>query len=104
MLGTRPTLTMKKLGKYELSENSAKAPTSTVYLGWDPFAQRNVAIKVATPEVLRWTPKGKLYTSLFLNEACWSANSITHISFKFYDAVVAENLLHRHGIRLRAAR
>ena len=43
--------------------------TSTVYLGYDPFAQRDVAIKVAFPEILKHPERGKLYTHLFMNEA-----------------------------------
>ena len=40
---------IKKLGKYELVRKLGEGATSTVYLGRDPFAQRQVAIKVATP-------------------------------------------------------
>ena len=39
---------MKKLGKYELVKKLGEGTTSTVYLGRDPFAQRAVAIKVAS--------------------------------------------------------
>lgn len=60
---------LKKLGKYELSRKIGEGASSTVYLGRDPFAQREVAIKVATPEVLSDPKQGKLYTNLFLNEA-----------------------------------
>lgn len=83
---------MKKLGKYELSEKLGEGATSTVYLGWDPFAQRNVAIKVATPEVLSDPKKGKLYTSLFLNEASLVGKLNHPHIVQIYDAVVAEKL------------
>ena len=43
---------MKKLGKYELVKKLGEGATSTVYLGRDPFAQRAVAIKVASPGIL----------------------------------------------------
>ena len=60
---------MKKIGKYDLIHEIGHGMTATVYLGFDPFAQREVAIKVASPEILRHPEKGKLYTHLFLNEA-----------------------------------
>ena len=60
---------MKKIGKYDLIREIGHGMTATVYLGFDPFAQREVAIKVASPEILRHPEKGKLYTHLFLNEA-----------------------------------
>ena len=83
---------MKKLGKYELIRKLGAGATSTVYLGRDPFAQRSVAIKVATPDILHDPEKGKLYSSLFLNEASLIGKlSHPHI-VQIFDAVVAENL------------
>ena len=60
---------LKKLGKYELYRKLGAGATSTVYLGFDPFAQREVAIKVATPDVLADPEKRTLYSRFFLNEA-----------------------------------
>ncbi len=83
---------MKKLGKYELVKKLGEGATSTVYLGRDPFAQRAVAIKVASPNILRDPEKGKLYTSLFLNEASLIGKlNHPHIA-QIFDAVVAEDL------------
>lgn len=83
---------MKKLGKYEIRKKLGAGATSTVYLGRDPFAQRNVAIKVASPDVLGDPEKGKIYTKLFLTEASLVGKlSHPHI-VQIYDAVVAENL------------
>ncbi len=83
---------IKKLGKYELIKKLGEGATSTVFLGRDPFAQRDVAIKVATPEILGNPEKGKLYTQLFLNEASLVGKlSHPHI-VQIYDAVVAEKL------------
>ena len=80
---------MKKLGKYELVKKLGEGATSTVYLGRDPFAQRAVAIKVASPNILRDPEKGKLYTSLFLNEASLIGKlNHPHIA-QIFDAVVA---------------
>ena len=82
----------KKLGKYELVSKLAEGATSTVYLGRDPFAQRDVAIKVASPEILRDPEKGKLYTKLFLNEASLIGKLNHPHIVQIYDAVVAEDL------------
>jgi eukaryotic-like serine/threonine-protein kinase len=81
---------ISKLGKYELLKTLGKGATSTVYLARDPFAEREVAIKVATPEALNDPQKGKLYSKLFLNEASLVGKlehpHIAHI----FDAVVSE--------------
>ncbi|MBL8431260.1 MAG: protein kinase [Dechloromonas sp.] len=82
----------KKLGKYELVRKLAEGATSTVYLGRDPFAQRDVAIKVASPEILRDPEKGKLYTKLFLNEASLIGKLNHPHIVQIHDAVVAEDL------------
>ena len=83
---------MKKIGKYDLISKIGHGATATVYLGNDPFAQRQVAIKVATPEILKDPEKGRLYTHLFLNEASLVGKlSHPHI-VQIYDAVVAESL------------
>jgi hypothetical protein len=41
---------MDKIGKYELPRRSAKARPAPSISATTPFAQREVAIKVATPE------------------------------------------------------
>ena len=82
----------QKLGKYELIKRIGEGASSTVFLGRDPFAQRDVAIKVATPEVLKDPEKGKLYSHLFLNEASLVGKlNHPHIT-QIYDAVVAEKV------------
>jgi len=83
---------IKKLGKYELFKKLGEGASSTVYLGRDPFAQRDVAIKVASPEVLSDPKKGKLYTNLFLNEASLVGKLRHPHIVQIYDAVVTEKL------------
>ena len=83
---------MERLGKYEIVRQLGQGATSTVYLGRDPFAQRDVAIKVAAPDALRDPERGKLYTHLFLNEASL-VGKLTHPHIvHIYDAVVADAL------------
>jgi serine/threonine protein kinase len=82
----------KKLGKYELIRKLGEGATSTVYLGHDPFAQRKVAIKVASPGILRDPEKGKLYSNLFLNEASLIGKLNHPHIVQIYDAVVTEDI------------
>jgi serine/threonine protein kinase len=83
---------IRKLGKYELLRKLGEGSTSTVYLGRDPFAQRDVAIKVATPEVLGNPQRGRIYSKLFLNEASLIGKLNHPHIVQIHDAVVAEKL------------
>ena len=82
----------QKLGKYELIKRIGEGATSTVFLGRDPFAQRDVAIKVATPEILQDPEKGKLYSHLFLTEASLVGKLNHPHIVQIFDAVVTEKL------------
>jgi serine/threonine protein kinase len=83
---------MEKIGKYDLVRVLGSGTTSTVYLGHDPFTQRDVAIKIAFPEILRHPERGKRYTYLFLNEASLVGKLAHPHIVQIYDAVVAEDL------------
>ena len=83
---------MDKIGKYELVRELGRGATATVYLGNDPFTQREVAIKVAFPEILKNPVRGKLYTHLFLNEASLVGKLLHPHIVQIFDAVVAEDL------------
>ena len=83
---------MEKVGKYELVREIGHGATSTVYLANDAFTQRQVAVKVAFPGILKDPKQGKLYTHLFLNEAALIGKmSHPHI-VQTYDAVVDDHL------------
>lgn len=83
---------MEKIGKYTLVREIGHGATSTVYLGNDPFSQREVAVKVAFPDILRDPKRGRLYTHIFLNEAALVGKlSHPHI-VQTYDAVVDDHL------------
>jgi eukaryotic-like serine/threonine-protein kinase len=83
--------TMHKLGKYDVKSVLGQGATSTVYLGYDPFAQREVAIKVPSPDIFSDPERKRLYGKLFVNEASLAGKlshpHITHI----YDAVVEDD-------------
>lgn len=83
---------MNKIGKYDLVRVLGSGATSTVYLGHDPFAQREVAIKIAFPEILKHPERGRLYTHLFMNEASLVGKLAHPHIVQIYDAVVAEDL------------
>ena len=83
---------MKKIGKYDVVREIGHGATATVYLGSDPFIQREVAIKVAFPEILKHKERGKLYTHLFLNEASLVGKLLHPHIVQIFDAVVAEDL------------
>jgi len=83
---------MQKIGKYELVRELGRGATSTVYLGNDRFTQRQVAVKVAFPDILKDPQRGRLYTHIFLNEAALIGRlSHPHI-VQTYDAVVDDHL------------
>ena len=60
---------MKKIGKYEIIKELGKGATSTVYHAFDPFQNRQVAVKVVFPEALGDQEHGKRYKKLFVTEA-----------------------------------
>jgi serine/threonine protein kinase len=78
----------EKIGKYEVRGKLGEGATSTVWLAWDPFAQREVAVKVISPEVLRDKDKGRLYRHLLVNEASLAGKLVHPHIVQIYDAVV----------------
>jgi serine/threonine protein kinase len=82
--------TPEKIGKYEVRGKLGEGATSTVWHGWDPFAQREVAIKVISPEVLRDRERGRLYRHLLVNEASLAGKLMHPHIVQIFDAVVDE--------------
>src|SRR5713101_446782 len=83
---------MEKIGKYEIVKELGKGATSVVYLAKDPFAERQVAIKLVNSEALRDKQKGRRYKKLFLTEASLVGKlSHPHIA-AIYDAVAEDEL------------
>jgi serine/threonine protein kinase len=81
---------MTKIGKYDIVRELGKGATSAVYLARDPFANREVAIKLVKPEILRDQQQGKRFQKLFLTEASLAGKlSHPHIA-AIYDAVADE--------------
>jgi len=58
----------QRIGRYEIGRKLGEGSTSSVHLAHDVVADREVALKLVFPEVLRGD-KGRLYRNLLLNEA-----------------------------------
>jgi len=83
---------MEKIGKYQVIRKLGEGATSEVYLCLDPFADREVAIKVVFPDSLTDDENRKLFRKLFITEASL-AGKLTHPHVvQIYDAVVDEGI------------
>ncbi len=75
----------EKIGKYEITGVAGKGAMGMVYIGYDPFVDRQVAIKVSTIEEVEEEEVHKA-RKLFFNEA-QAAGSLDHPNIlKVYDA------------------
>jgi len=83
---------MERIGKYCIDRKLGEGATSTVYLGFDAFAQRPVAIKVILPEVLNDFGKGHAYRRMLVNEASLAGKLLHPHIVQIYDAVVDDQL------------
>ena len=81
-----------QIGKYPVLRKLAEGATSEVYRCTDPFNAREVAIKVAFPEMFQDPERGRLYRKLFMTEASL-AGKLQHPHIcQIYDAVADEKL------------
>ena len=81
----------KKLGKYEVIEKINRGNMGIVYLGYDPYIDRQVAIKVAHSESLNDPESGQRFRKMFFNEA-HTAGRLTHPNIiNIYDAGVDQD-------------
>ena len=81
---------MERIGKYEIRGVLGTGATATVYLGFDPFSQREVAIKLIKPEVLKDRQRGSQYRRMLLNEASLAGRLQHPHIVQIHDAVVDE--------------
>jgi serine/threonine protein kinase len=83
---------LAQIGKYPVRRKLGEGATSEVYQCYDPFNDRDVAIKVAFPENFQDPERGRLYKKLFLTEASL-AGKLQHPHIcQIYDAVAEEKL------------
>jgi serine/threonine protein kinase len=81
----------ERIGKYEIRSKLGEGATSIVYLGYDNFAEREVAVKAIFPEVLRDKERGKLYRNLLMTEASLAGKLMHPHIVQIFDAVLAED-------------
>ncbi len=80
----------RRIGKYEIIKELGRGATSVVYKAYDPFQDREVAVKVVFPEVLGDQEHGRRYRKLFVTEASLTGKlSHPHI-VAIYDAVAED--------------
>lgn len=60
---------LKNLGKYEVREEINRGNMGTVYLGYDPYIDCRVAVKVANIQALNDPETGARHRKMFFNEA-----------------------------------
>jgi serine/threonine protein kinase len=81
----------EKLGKYTVIEEIDRGSMGVVYLGHDPYIDRQVALKVAFLDELNDPESGERYRKMFFNEA-HTAGLLTHPNvINIYDAGVDED-------------
>ncbi len=80
----------ERIGKYEIRGKLGEGATSIVYLGFDPFSERQVAIKLIFPEVLRDKERGRQYRHLLLTEASLAGKLMHPHIVQIFDAVLDE--------------
>ncbi|MGB7541135.1 MAG: serine/threonine-protein kinase, partial [Burkholderiales bacterium] len=80
---------MQQFGKYEVRKRLGKGATSEVYLCLDPFANRDVAVKVVFEDLLKdGGESAKLSRKLFVTEASLAGKLRHPHIVQIYDAVV----------------
>jgi len=76
----------KQLGKYTIGKELGRGASGIVYLANDPFAHRDVAIKVYSSDADMDESKAKLYRKLFFNEAHVAGKLVHPNVLPIYDA------------------
>ena len=84
-------MSAERIGKYEIRRPLGEGATSIVFLAWDPFKLREVAIKQLRPAVLKDPARGRLYRQLFANEAAFSGRLLHPHIVQIHDAMVDDN-------------
>ncbi|MGQ0525699.1 MAG: protein kinase domain-containing protein [Betaproteobacteria bacterium] len=87
----RPAGPVRRIGKYEIVRKLGDGATSSVYLGRDPFASRDVAIKLVAREAFKNAAGGNVLHRLFLNEASLAGKLVHPHIVEIYDAVADED-------------
>ena len=81
----------QRVGRYEIVRELGEGASSKVFLADDPFAHRQVAIKIIFPHVLKSGQEGNVYRNMFLNEASLAGKLVHPHIAQIFDAVVEEH-------------
>ena len=81
-------MSLEQIGKYEIRRLLGTGATSSVYLAWDPFHQREVAVKRIDPAFFKPPHRGSLFRQLLINEASLAGKLKHPHIVQIYDAVV----------------
>lgn len=80
--------TPERIGKYEIHKLLGEGATSTVWLAWDTFARREVALKLISPAALKDQDRGRLHRHLLVNEASLAGKLVHPHIVQILDAVI----------------
>ena len=81
----------RKVGRYQIVRELGAGATSKVFLAQDPFAGREVALKIMVPAALKSPEDGAFYRKMFLNEAALAGKLVHPHIAHIYDAVVEDD-------------
>ena len=82
---------MEVIGKYELIRELGKGASSVVQLSYDPFADREVAIKILNLKGME-AADGNRFKKLFLTEASLAGKLEHPYIASIYDAVISDDI------------
>jgi serine/threonine protein kinase len=88
--GSQPMQIPTRVGKYEVVSKLGDGATSAVYLCRDPFAEREVAIKVIPQGAMKDMGSGALMRRLFMTEASLAGKLVHPHIVQIYDAVTED--------------
>ena len=80
-----------RIGNYQVLHKLGDGATSSVFLAYDPAADRQVAVKVVHPQVLKDPDRGRLHRRLLANEAALAGKLVHPHIVQIYDALVSED-------------
>jgi serine/threonine protein kinase len=84
----------ERLGKFDIVRELGRGSMAVVYMGYDPFMDRNVAVKVALPKYLRDPETGPQFKKMFFNEARIAGMLDNKFILPVYDAGIEGDLLY----------
>jgi len=80
----------QRIGRYRIIRELGEGATSKVFLADDPFAHRQVAIKLIFPSAAKSDEAADVYKNMFLNEASLAGKLVHPHIAQIYDAVAEE--------------